>query len=133
MMLDTKKHREMSGKSAKHKPKPGDKVGVFKVVAGSAEKSEYVFSGSYATIGKNEMAQIRIKGFFAPKIAAFLERSGEAFYITPPERGKRPKINGKKVQERTELRESDTLKVGPVEMFFFLREVKEGAGTDKSI
>lgn len=128
MMLDTTKHREMSGKTAMHKPMPGDKVGVFKVVAGSAQKTEYVFEGSYGTIGKDKVADIRIKGLFAPKIAAFVQRDGEAYYVNPPEKARPPKINGKPVHKRTKLRESDMLEVGRVKMVFFLREVKQASG-----
>lgn len=127
MLLDTTKHREMSEIIARHKSMPGDKVGVLKVVGGSAEKTEYELAGSYATIGKDKVADIKIKGSFAPKVAALVQRRGETYYISPPEKGKHPRINGKPVEELTEIRESDTLEAGGVKMVFFLREVKEGA------
>lgn len=124
MLLDTAKHREMS--NARQGPMPGDKVGVLKIIDGSTKQTEYELEGSYATIGKDKVADIRIKGIFAPKIAALVQRSGEAYYINPPEKGKRPLINGKPVEKPTEIKENDTLEAGGVKMIFFIRKIKEG-------
>jgi pSer/pThr/pTyr-binding forkhead associated (FHA) protein len=126
MILDTRKHREMSGKAAKpESPFPGGEVGILKVVAGSAEKPSYELTGPFATIGKAEGSDIRIRGIFAPSIAALIHRTGEGYFVSPPEKGKRPRLNGEPVRGRTALFEGDTLEAGGVKLVFFVRQ-KEG-------
>lgn len=126
MILQTARHREMSGAAPQPKPPPGDRVGVLRVVQGAAEGNEHELRGWFATIGKGETADIKLTGFFAPEIAALLQRTEEGgYFISPPERGRKPRLNGRKVREGTLLREGDVVEAGGVRMVFFLREAKQ--------
>jgi pSer/pThr/pTyr-binding forkhead associated (FHA) protein len=129
MMLDTKKHREVMSKKLPETSLPQDRVGLLTVLDGAAERSKYEFRERFATIGRGKSADIRIKGFFAPEIAALLQRTDEGFFVSPPDRGKKPKVNGEPISGRTELKEGDTLQAGRVLMVFSLKEVKEDKGT----
>ena len=123
MVLDTRKHRQMTGKVPSPGPRPGESLGVLSVLDGTAEQNEYVVAGEFAAIGKSKEAEIRIGGFFAPGIAALLQR-GDAgrFFLSPPERGGKPRINGAKIGERTELHNGDTIRAGGVTMLFSVRQ-----------
>jgi pSer/pThr/pTyr-binding forkhead associated (FHA) protein len=125
MVLDTRKHREMSGKVPSPGPRPGEAVGVLSVLGGSAERNEYLLAGEFAAIGKSKEAEMRIRGFFAPGIAALLQRVDDGrFFLSPPERGVKPRINGVKIGERTELQNGDTIRAGGVTMLFSVRQYR---------
>jgi pSer/pThr/pTyr-binding forkhead associated (FHA) protein len=123
MVLDTRKHREMTGKVPPPGPRLGETMGVLSVLSGSAERNEYFFTDQFAAIGKSKEAEIRIRGFFAPGIAALLQRAeGDRFFVSPPEKGAKPRINGMKIRERTELQNGDTIQAGGVTMLFSVRQ-----------
>ena len=46
-------------------------------------RSEYVLTAVTTIIGKAETAQIRMKGWFKPKVAAAIARKGDGFTVTP--------------------------------------------------
>jgi pSer/pThr/pTyr-binding forkhead associated (FHA) protein len=126
MVLETRKHREMTGKVPPPGLRPGETMGVLSVLSGTAERNEYCFAGQFATIGKSKEAGIRIRGFFAPGIAALLQRAeGDRFFVSPPERGARPRVNGMKIRERTEIHHGDTIQAGGVTLLFSVRQYKE--------
>lgn len=128
MVLQTAEHRAMTGAGPAPVPPPRGALGVLRVVKGSAEKEEYELRGWLATIGRDSTANIRIKGFFAPGIAALLQRTEDAYYLSPPGKGRKPKLNGMPVAERTMLREGDVVEAGGVRMVFFLRQREEEQG-----
>ncbi len=126
MILQTARHREMSGAVPTPKPPPGGRVGVLRVVQGASEGNEHELRDWFATIGKGEAADIKLKGFFAPEIAALLQRTEEGgYFISPPEKGRKPRLNGQKVKEGTPLREGDVVEAGGVRMVFFIREARQ--------
>ena len=84
---DQKKPLSPSDKSAQ------DVLGGFVVVEGSADKKDYEFSERVSMIGSQEGSQIVLKGFFASKIAALVNRRKEGYFITPSG-GSKLKVNG---------------------------------------
>ena len=123
MVLDTKAHKEML-KAAKSGPPPGEreKIGVFSVIDGPTDKPEYELTERLTTIGKIQTAGIRLQGFFAPKIAAYVNRTAEGYFVSPSSSGKKPILNGKTIEGKSELKDGDILEVGKVRLQFFLRE-----------
>ena len=62
-------------------PTAQGRIGTIKVVAGNTGQTDYVLAAVTTMIGKAETAQIRLKGWFKPKVAAAIARKGEGFTI----------------------------------------------------
>jgi pSer/pThr/pTyr-binding forkhead associated (FHA) protein len=96
-------------------------LGGFIIIEGSTDMSEYDLRERVTTIGKDDSAAIRLKGFFAPKVAALVNRRREGYFISPS--GKKPlKINGTEVNQRYDLKDGDIVEVAGVKMQFYLKE-----------
>jgi pSer/pThr/pTyr-binding forkhead associated (FHA) protein len=121
MMLDTRKHQELSRRQTLV---PEGSVGVLVVESGKAEGPEFVMEDSHMTIGKAREADFHIRGFFAPAVACYLQRTDEGYFVSPPESGKKPVLNGEKVKDRARLAEGDTLEAGGLRMRFMVRKMK---------
>jgi pSer/pThr/pTyr-binding forkhead associated (FHA) protein len=96
-------------------------LGGFLIIEGATEKRDYLLRDRITTIGKDESALIRIKGFFAPKVAALVNRRKEGYFINPST-GKDIKINSQKVSQRYDLKDGDIVEIGDLKMQFYLKE-----------
>lgn len=96
-------------------------LGGFVIVEGSADKREYELKDRVVTIGKDESAAIRLKGFFAPAVAALVNRRKEGYFMTPAS-GKSFKVNGQDVKTRYDLKDGDLVEVGNLKMQFYIKE-----------
>jgi hypothetical protein len=97
---------------------PRGRIGSLKVIAGKAERTEYVLAAVTTMIGKADIAQIRLTGWFKPDIAAAISRRGEGFSITPMV-GK-VSVNGLRVDGRRELANGDRIEVSGLTLKFSL-------------
>jgi predicted component of type VI protein secretion system len=97
---------------------PRARIGTLKVIDGNTGQSEYVLAAETTTIGKAVTAQIRLKGWFKPEIAAAIARHGGAFTITPM-RG-RLSVNGERVSNRRDLASGDRIEVSGLTLEFTL-------------
>ena len=100
---------------------PQDALGGFVVVEGSADKKEYEFRERVSMIGSQEGSLIVLKGFFAPKIAALVNRRKEGYFITPSG-GTKLKVNGKEIAQRYDLKDGDIVEVGNLKLQFYLKD-----------
>jgi len=137
MMLDTKAQKELlaQAKAAQAKaaaggataeapaaataapaPPPPPKEGVLSVVSGATDKSEYTLAAQTTLIGKSDTSQVRLKGWFKPKVAAAITRKGAGYVVTPLS-GK-AKINGQPLQKAHEMKPGDVLEVAGVTFQF---------------
>jgi len=98
-----------------------DALGGFVVVEGSAEKKEYEFSERVSVIGRQEGAAIVLRGFFAPNVAALVNRRKEGYFITPSG-DKELKVNGNAIAQRHDLKDGDIVEVGNLKLQFFLKD-----------
>jgi hypothetical protein len=98
------------------------RLGAFAVVAGNTDASKYLLHSRVVTIGKTANAEIKLKGLFAPKIAALVNRAREGYYLCPVSGEKRPAINGRPVEAATLLKHLDVVEVAGVQLQFFLKE-----------
>jgi len=73
------------------------------------------------SIGKERSAKIRLKGFFAPKFAAFVNKSKKGYFISPAS-GKALKVNGEVVSGKYRLQDGDIIQVAGIKMDFTLKE-----------
>jgi pSer/pThr/pTyr-binding forkhead associated (FHA) protein len=105
-------------------PPPGGKAGILVVEKGNAECPEFNITTTNASIGKGNDADFHIRGFFVPDIAARVHRTPEGYFVSPPESGKKPKLNGERLAVRVKLSEGDVITAGGVGLRFNLRDAK---------
>jgi pSer/pThr/pTyr-binding forkhead associated (FHA) protein len=129
MMLDTKAQKELlaqakakqqaaaAGETPAEAPPP-PKEGTLTVVSGKTDKPQYLLEAQTTIIGKSDTAQVRLKGWFKPKVAAAITRKGDKYMVTPLS-GK-AQINGQPLQQAYELKPGDVLQVAGV-TFQFVR------------
>lgn len=99
-------------------PTAQGRIGTIKVLSGNTGQSEYVLAAVTTMIGKADTAQIRLKGWFKPKVAAAIARKGSGFTITPM--GGKLSVNGEKVTGRRDLASGDLIEVSGVTLEFRL-------------
>ena len=124
-ILDTEKRRKMmqeiaaAGERSQITPSRV-RVATLVRVKGQIEKAEYQLTGKLTVIGKSEMATVRLRGWFKPKMAAQINRRDDGYYLG---RGDRvPKINGKPIWSPTLLSDGDLIEVCGVELRFTIPE-----------
>lgn len=69
-------------------------VGTLTVVEGRTDQSSYVLTSRLTVIGKSKMAGIRLKGWFAPRVAASIYRAEDGYYIAASGDNAKIKVNG---------------------------------------
>jgi predicted component of type VI protein secretion system len=133
VVLDTRKAREMlthhaptpppaaPGIAAAAAPAPAparERTGAITVVAGKTDQREYVLSGKLNLIGKSDMASIRLKGWFAPKVAAVINHRDGRYFIAPSKKNIKVRINYEVIAGQHELSPGDVVEVARVTMTF---------------
>ncbi len=97
-------------------------VGVLTVVEGKTDQDHYMLSDDMNVIGKSEMASIRLKGWFAPKVAAVINHREGKYFVARSEKDVKVKLNGEDVDAQQVIKDGDTLEVAGVKMSFSLAE-----------
>lgn len=106
--------------SASDKRAP-EALGGFIVVEGSSDMKEYELSEKVSVIGRQEGSAVMLKGFFAPKVAALVNRRKEGYFITPSA-GRNLKVNGREIAQRCDLKDGDIVEVGNLKLQFYLKD-----------
>ena len=126
VVLDTKKRREFLQKATVlaeggASPSATERVACLIILAGKTDEREYILTPKLAMIGKSPMAFIKLSGWFAPDVAAVINRRDDGYQIAPS--GKNvPKVNGQSVTAPQTLREGDIIEVHKLKMQFGYRE-----------
>jgi pSer/pThr/pTyr-binding forkhead associated (FHA) protein len=124
-ILDTEKRRklmqEMAAAGERSQITPSRvRVATLLRVKGSIEQAEYPLTGKLTVIGKSEMATIRLRGWFKPKMAAQINRRDDGYYLG---RGDRvPTINGSPIGAPTLLSDGDLIEICGVQLRFTIKE-----------
>lgn len=132
MVLDTKKAKEMMaaallGQTGQTQPgvtpaepqaPPKERTGHLTVVDGKTDSPHYSLTGKMSVIGKSDMASIRLKGFFAPSMAALINKRDAKYFIAASETKIKVKINGQEIAGQKELTEGDLIEVAGIKMTF---------------
>jgi pSer/pThr/pTyr-binding forkhead associated (FHA) protein len=123
MVIDSKVQQEMLAQISKDRSitGSGEAMGRVTILEGSTDKKEYDLTERMTSIGKESSAKIRLKGFLAPKFAAFVNRSKEGYFISPAS-GKELRVNGAVVSGKYKLRNGDIIQVAGIKMDFDLKE-----------
>jgi pSer/pThr/pTyr-binding forkhead associated (FHA) protein len=133
--LDTKQHRALratleSARADAAKPvtaRPAmpstsgpRRVGVLRVIAGSAEQDEYSLDGQTSIIGRSNTALVRLRGWFKPSVAVAIAKNGPGYVATAM--GGKPLINQEPLEGRHTLQEGDMLVVNGLVLEFAWKE-----------
>ena len=122
MVLDTKMRRELQERFAKGQTAASSeraaRLGKLTVLKGKTTAKEFLLTSPTSMIGKSDQCAIRLKGWFAPKIAAMITKHGEAYNLSPA--GKKVSVNGLPLTGKVDLQEGDLVAVGRVQLQFNL-------------
>ncbi len=118
MVIAPDDQKKIIAAADKNLPEP---LGGFVVLEGSTEQKEYELKERVSAIGKEDGSAIRLKGLFAPKLAALVNRRKEGYFITPAG-GKELKVNGKVIDRRCDLKDGDLVEVASLKLQFYLKE-----------
>ncbi|MGH7254030.1 MAG: FHA domain-containing protein, partial [Nitrospiraceae bacterium] len=127
VVLDTKARREFlaqatavaTGGAAEESK---GKIGCLIVLSGKTDQREYILTSKLSVIGKSDMASVKLKGWFAPKVAAVINRREGRYEIGPSDRAGAARVNSEVLSAARELREGDLIQIGRVRMQFNFRE-----------
>lgn len=126
VMLDTKERREFlqkvaaGGESVQVSP-ARLKIPTLVVKKGKTDQREYSLTDKLTVIGKSAMATVKLKGWFAPKAAAQINRrEGNSYYIGAAD--KIPSVNGQPIGHPMKLSSGDVITVAGIELEFLYRD-----------
>lgn len=126
VMLDTKERRAFLqrvasvGESAQVAPGRA-KVATLVVRGGNTDQREYTLTDKLTVIGKSAMATVKLRGWFAPKAAAQINRREDnSYYIGAAD--KVPKVNDVAIARPTKLSPGDIIAIAGIELEFVLRD-----------
>jgi pSer/pThr/pTyr-binding forkhead associated (FHA) protein len=138
MILDTKQRREFLAKATSvsvgstgeiigstgvmENAGTKDRLGCLTVLDGRTDQREYILTSKLSVIGKSDMASVKLKGWFAPRVAAVINRREGGYNIAPSDKAGAAKINSEVLSAPRELREGDMIEIGRVKMRFDFRE-----------
>jgi len=127
VVLDTKKRREFLAKSTAVASEGAsttaeEKIGCLTVLAGKTDQKEYILTSKLCTIGKSDMASVKLRGWFAPAVAAVINRREGVYSIAPSEKHGVAKVNSEALLSSRQLQEGDLIQIGGVKMQFYYRE-----------
>jgi len=124
VVLDTRKAKEMIAQQA-HSATPGaavvpakERIGMLNVMDGKTDQGQYVLSGKLTVIGKSDMASIKLKGWFAPKVAAVINKREAKYFIAASEKDIKVKVDGQEISGPKELNEGSLIEVAGVKLSF---------------
>jgi hypothetical protein len=126
VMLDTKERRDFLqkvasvGESSQVAP-ARLKIPTLVVRGGRTDQREYTLNDKLTVIGKSAMATVKLKGWFAPKAAAQINRRDDnSYYLGAGD--KIPSINGHPVLHPTKLTSGDIIEVAGMQLEFVVRD-----------
>lgn len=97
---------------------PRERIALLTVLAGKTNEPQYHLTGKLTVIGKSEMATVRLKGWFAPKVAAQITKREGKYTVGAGDASAKLRINGELVAGHAELSDGDILEVGGVKFSF---------------
>ncbi len=100
---------------------PAPPVGVLKVFSGKTDKQEYRLSSPETVIGTGEAAGIRLRRWFAPRVATTIHLRHGKYYIAPSQSQTPVRVNSEVVRAERELSPGDTILVDKISLLFDLK------------
>jgi sulfur carrier protein ThiS len=124
VVLDTKQRKELL-KQPQEARAVADRVTVahLKVISGRTDQRDYVLTSQLTLIGKSEMANVRLRGWFKPKNAAVISRRKDSYYVGIGSHRVAVKLNGAVISGQQPLSDGDMIEVAGVKLAFSLPRV----------
>ena len=124
VFLDTAAHRELLAQMSKGAPIPPPRApvaappepAVLRVLSGGSGGITYTLRRQTSVIGRSRDALIRLRGWFKPKVAVVVSRTGKD-YVAIPVRG-RPRVNSQPMRARHVLQDGDVLQISGLTVEF---------------
>lgn len=101
-----------------------ERIGVLRLVEGKADQPEYRLTSPLTYIGKSDTAAIKLRGFFAPDIAALITRRQGGYILTAVKEGF-PRLNGQAVTGQVELKDDDLVDLSGMKFIFHQKDASE--------
>jgi hypothetical protein len=102
---------------------PGHSIGSLTVVAGRTDQRHYLLSSDICAIGKSKMASVRMKGWFAPALAAVIQRREDGYAIAASRSDITVKVNSTEIAGQKDLTEGDLIEVARIKLKFGYQEL----------
>ena len=101
-------------------PAIGPKVTLL-VIDGRTDQTQYQLSGPVAVIGSDAHATVKLKGWFAPRVAAQFNRHPSGYAVQPGPDQKELRVNGQSVDTSALLKDGDVIEVAGVKLSFYVQ------------
>lgn len=125
MIMDTSQYRSMIRKSAPNYPAPFKRkkktVGVMTYLAGGEGK--IVLKPKLIKIGRDDTADIQIKGLTLGRYAATISNRSDGYHISYVGGMARPKVNEEPITQSQLLKDMDIIEIGPAILQFSLKKI----------
>jgi pSer/pThr/pTyr-binding forkhead associated (FHA) protein len=94
-------------------------IGTLTIVKGRTDQQRYVLTGKLTLIGKSKMAGIRLKRWFAPRVAALIYRAEDGYFIAASENAVTIRVNDIVVEGgQRQLETGDVIEVADIKAVF---------------
>ena len=95
------------------------RIGTLTVTAGNTNRQHYVLSSKLSVIGKSKMASIRLRRWFAPRIAASIHQREDEYFLVAAGKNIKIKVNNIGVVDaQKELKAGDVIEVAGITATF---------------
>jgi pSer/pThr/pTyr-binding forkhead associated (FHA) protein len=125
IVLDTRERRALlqqaaaAGERSQRAPIRA-RLPTLSVLGGRTDQSEYLLSGRLTVIGRSKLATVRLRGWFAPRVAAQINKRADGYYLGLGDRI--PSVNGRPIRGATRLADGDVIEIGRVRLHFAYRD-----------
>jgi len=94
-------------------------IGTLTIVKGRTDQQRYVLTSKLTMIGKSKLAGIRLKRWFAPRVAALIYRAEDGYFIAASEDKVKIRVNATVVEGgQKQLESGDVIEVADIEAIF---------------
>ena len=91
------------------------------VVEGRTNLTRYELAGPSVVIGGDPHATVKLRGWFAPRVAAQLNRHPAGYTIHPGPEQKELRVNGQSIDASVVLQDGDIIEVAGVKLSFYIQ------------
>ena len=94
-------------------------IGVLTIVSGKTDRQKYVLTSKLTLVGRSKMAGIRLKRWFAPRVAALIYRAEDGYFIAASESNVKITVNDTLVDGgQRQLAPGDVIEVAGIKAVF---------------
>jgi hypothetical protein len=101
------------------------------VVEGRTDRARYELAGHSVVVGSDAHATVKLRGWFAPRVAAQLNRHPAGYTIHPGPEQKELRVNGHSVDTSVVLQDGDIIDVAGVKLSFYMQALPQTAVSNR--